>query len=87
MFKKTFKAIAFSHSKRTRPSKMNPRRTPALAKLLGKIRTMMIASPDAGPHRSWDSAATREIQLEFEFRNRSPSYSRCVKNGTLGSVR
>lgn len=50
---------------------MNPRRTPAFAKLLGKIRSMMVVSHDGGPLRSWDTAASREIQLEFEFSSRS----------------
>lgn len=37
-------------------------------KLFGKLRNLIVVVPQANcPRRSWDSAASREIQLEFEF--------------------
>ena len=45
----------------------NSRRKPLL-KLFGKLRSMIaiVPSQDA-PYRSWERAASREIQLEFDF--------------------
>ena len=45
----------------------NSKRVP-LWKLFGKLRSLIAVVPQANvPHRSWDHAATREIQLEFDF--------------------
>lgn len=49
----------------------NSKRLPPLGKLFGKLRSLIALTP-AGPvpYRSWDSAASREIQLEFDFGHR-----------------
>ena len=48
----------------------NSRQIP-IWKLFGKLRSLIVVAPQANvPHRSWDKASTREIQLEFEFENR-----------------
>lgn len=48
----------------------NSKRLP-MGKLLGKLRSLIVVAADANsPHRSWDRAATREIQLEFDFEHR-----------------
>ena len=49
----------------------NSKREP-LWKLFGKLRSLIAVAHEAdAPHRSWDRASSREIQLEFDFeRNR-----------------
>lgn len=48
----------------------NTKRLP-LSKLFGKLRRLIVVVPQGDvPHRSWDSAAAREIQLEFDFERR-----------------
>lgn len=45
----------------------NSKRVP-LWKLFGKLRSLIVVAPEANaPHRSWDRAASREIQLELDF--------------------
>lgn len=37
-------------------------------KILGKLRALIASVPENNaPRRSWDKAASREIQLEFDF--------------------
>jgi hypothetical protein len=49
----------------------NSRRIP-LWKLFGKLRSLIVVAPqDYSPRRSWDSASSREIQLEFDFELRT----------------
>lgn len=64
---------------------MNHSRTPSLVRLLGKIRSMMVESPDRGPSRSWENAASREIQLEFEFPRYPADLGVSDTNDTLSS--
>jgi len=48
----------------------NSKRIP-IWKLFGKLRSFIVVQPDPNaPHRSWDRAASREIQLEFDFERR-----------------
>lgn len=49
----------------------NTTRTPALKKLFGKLRHIVVAPQDPNtPRRPWDSASAREIQLEFDLDTR-----------------
>jgi hypothetical protein len=45
----------------------NSKRLP-IGKLFGKLRSLIALAPQPNsPHRSWDRASSREIQLEFDF--------------------
>ena len=45
----------------------NSKRVP-IWKLFGKLRSLIAVVHEAdAPHRSWDRASSREIQLEFDF--------------------
>ena len=45
----------------------NSRQIPIL-KLFGKLRNLIVVAPQPNtPHRSWDRASSREIQLELDF--------------------
>jgi hypothetical protein len=45
----------------------NSKRVP-IWKLFGKLRSLIAVANEAdAPHRSWDRASSREIQLEFDF--------------------
>jgi hypothetical protein len=47
-------------------------------KLFSKLRQIIAVVPEANaPWRSWDSASTREIQLEFDFEARR---RKCVRD-------
>ena len=49
----------------------NSRRKP-LWKLFGKLRSIIAVAPSQNvPCRSWESAASREVQLEFDFERNS----------------
>ena len=46
---------------------INSKRVP-LWKLFGKLRSLIAVANEAdAPHRSWERASSREIQLEFDF--------------------
>lgn len=48
----------------------NSKRLP-ISKLFGRLRSLIaLAPPPNSPHRSWDRASSREIQLEFDFEHR-----------------
>ena len=59
------------HQKAKPMNSTNSKRVP-LWKLFGKLRSLIAVAHEAdAPHRSWDRASSREIQLEFDFeRNR-----------------
>lgn len=49
----------------------NLSRTPPFLKLLDKLRNIVVAVPPGdGPRRGWDSASSREIQLELDLDSR-----------------
>ena len=53
-------------------------------KLFGKLRSMIAVAHEAdAPHRSWDRASSREIQLEFDFERRG---LRGVERGAVSTV-
>lgn len=50
----------------------NHSRTPPFLKLLDKLRNIVVAVPsgDYSPRRGWDTALSREIQLELDLGSR-----------------
>lgn len=49
----------------------NTSRTPPFLKLLDKLRNIVVAVPgEPAPRRGWDSASSREIQLELDLGSR-----------------
>ena len=61
----------------------NSKRVP-IWKLFGKLRSLIaVASEADAPHRSWDRASSREIQLEFDFER---SGRKAVKMLTVSPV-
>lgn len=46
----------------------NTSRTPPFLKLLDKLRNIVVVVPgEVAPRRGWDSASSREIQLELDL--------------------
>jgi len=64
----------------------NKPRTTSLRKLLRKLNhIVMLPFGTASPRRSWESAATREIQLELDLEQRCKQGQWCAK-GFLGCM-